>query len=59
MEDLRDIWGPSGRVDSGVDSGSILGHSGAISGPLSEKPHEMTRIDPHLAVGRALWLNMY
>ena len=31
---LEAIWGPVRRVDSGVDSGSILGHSWTVLGPF-------------------------
>ena len=53
MRDLRAISGQSGRVDSRVDSrvnsGSILDHSGTLSG----KPHKTVKNCLHLAVGRA------
>ena len=47
------VWGWSRRVDSGVDSGLILGHIWTIS----RKPHRKPGISLHLAVGRALRLN--
>ena len=54
MRDLRVIWGPVQE-----------GHSEAISGPyldpfwtLSRKPHENHGISLHLAMGRALRLNI-
>ena len=56
MRDLRVISRPSGdgswRVDSGVNSS----HSGTHSRPILRKPHQMSDISLHLAVGRALWL---
>ena len=56
MRDLRAISGPSeggsGRVDSGVILGSILGQFWT----LSRKPHRNLRNCLHLAVGRALSL---
>ena len=58
MRDMRASRDQSGGGLGGVDSRVILGHSEAILGPLSEKPHEIARISLHLAVGRALWLNI-
>ena len=41
-----------------VDSGSILVISEAISEAISEKPHQLVIKDLHLAVGRALRLDL-
>ena len=54
------IWGSEGHLGPSrglvwrVDSGSILGHSGPYSRPLSRKPHLKHENCLHLAVGRVL-----
>ena len=48
------IWGPSGDWSGGVDSEVNLGQFWVHSEVNSRKPHDLSQIYLHLAVGRAL-----
>ena len=52
MEDLRPSRDQSGEWSGGVDSGSILGHSGVILDPILGNLIRNTENCLHLAVGR-------
>ena len=52
------IWGPVWDGGLEVNSGSILGHIWVPYLAISREPHHMARYCLHLAVGRALYLNI-